>query len=128
MTGCRQPALFAVLFLVAVITDEVTAFDLNDTFCLSGQFEVVGNDHKGGTCFLVKFKQQFDDLITGFRVKVAGGFIGKQYAGLIGKSAGQGNTLLFATRQLQGVMVNPIRQAYFVQQLQGAGTDVLFAS
>ncbi len=53
----------------------------------------------------VEFEHEFDDLRTSGGIKVAGGFIGKEYLGLGDESASKCDALLFAAGEVFGQMM-----------------------
>ena len=62
-----------------------------------GDGRIMGNEHQRGAPFPVQFEQQVDDLLRGFLIQIAGGFIGKQDLGISRECPGYGNSLLLAT-------------------------------
>ncbi len=57
----------------------------------------MGDKDQRGTAVLVEAKQQISDLMSGFAIEVAGGFIGKQDGRLTGEGARQRYSLLLTT-------------------------------
>ena len=68
----------------------------------------------------VEFEQQLDDARTGFSVKVAGGFIGKQDLRVGGKRACDGDALLLAAGQLARRVGGACAKADALKPVRGA--------
>ena len=64
-----------------------------------------------GLSLLVQGAEQFHDLTAGAGVQVARRLVGQQHLGGIGQGAGDGYSLLLATRQLRWTVSEPIAQA-----------------
>ena len=69
----------------------------------------MGDHHDGLTEFANSAPHEVENFRTGFGVEVAGWFIGENDLWLRSECAGHSNTLLLATRQLAG----PVLQAAF---------------
>ena len=68
-------------------------------------------DHDDGLALLVQLIYQRHDLLAGFTVQVAGGFICKQYRRVAHQCPCNSNTLALPARQLVGSGIEAITQA-----------------
>ena len=65
--------------------------------------------------------QEFDDTVAVRGVELAGGFVGDQHAGAVGRGDGEGDALpLAATEAIDGD-ADQLGQPKFVEELFGAG-------
>lgn len=88
---------------------------------------VVGGD-KGGTAFFAHQPQEFvEDPVGGGLVQIARRLIGQHQFRTIGKGTGHGDSLLLATRQLAGSMIQPPSKTQRGKKLRRAGTRRSFA-
>jgi hypothetical protein len=101
------------------IFDNGTTLQPNDPLCALGKFEIVGHQQQGCSYLAIQTEKQVDHHLTRFSIKVPGRFIGKQDAWLANERTGQGHALLFASRQLDGIMVQSIPQPDTVEQIDG---------
>src|SRR5688572_19139747 len=67
--------------------DHSSPFDLNRALRALRQLRVVCHQHERRARRGIQMEQQIDDVMTCFRVKIAGRFVGKQYFRPIDKSA-----------------------------------------
>ena len=95
---------------------------------LSGQIEVVGDQHQGSAVIAVEIHHQFDDGCAGARIEVSGGLIGKKHPGPTAESASYRNPLLLAPGELGGVVMLATRQSYPTQELTSARSRLRLAS
>ena len=79
----------------------------------------MGDQHQRGVVVADQIEQQFDDLLAGVSVQVARRLVGQQQAGLHREGTGQRHALLFATRQLTGIVGQAVTQADLLQCLGG---------
>jgi hypothetical protein len=77
----------------------------------------VGDDEHRGAKALVQMLQHPQHLAPGGAVERAGGLVAEQHVGLLGHSAGDGDTLLLAAGQLAGEMAAPRAQPHQRQRL-----------
>ena len=75
----------------AVIDAAVPQAD--DLVIMGAQSRVVGHHDDGHILFPVQFVKKFHDLIAGFFVKVACGFISQDKGGTVAQRTGNGDTL-----------------------------------
>lgn len=88
---------------------------------------IVSHQHQRGVALLVQFEQQVADTLASVAVQVAGGFVGKQYVRVGGKRAGDGDPLLFASRQLTRRVGQALAKAYALKQVASLFAGVLAA-
>ena len=72
---------------------------------------VVGGADDGDAVAGVEFLEQLDDLGAGLRVEVAGGFVGENDARGVRQGAGDGDALLLAAGELEGLVVEAVAKA-----------------
>ena len=65
-----------------------------------GQRRVVRDDHQRALVAAADVDEQFDDLLAGGAVEVAGRLVGQQHRRVVGERAGDRDALLFAAREL----------------------------
>jgi hypothetical protein len=68
------------------------------------QFVIVGGDQRGKAGLAHQCFQRLEDIACGFRIEVAGRFVGEQQARRIGDGAGDCHALLLAAGQFAGAM------------------------
>ena len=85
----------------------------------------MGGDQGGEAGAAGQPKQHGKHVPRRARVEVAGGLVGEQQLGRIGKGAGDGDPLLFAARELAGGVAGAIAQVQPSQQLDGSGAGVV---
>ena len=69
-------------------------------------------------------EQQLDDVMTGLRIEVAGGLVGKDNDRLVGERARDRDALLLSAGQLRRIVMAAILEADFDQQIACAGRRV----
>ena len=79
---------------------------------VGADFWIVGDQYDGNPLLHVEPLEDGHDLLARLGVQVASGLIGQDDGWLIHKSARDSHPLLFAARQLVGLMAHAIRQAY----------------
>ena len=87
---------------------------------LACKFRVVGRNQRRQTGFTHQCHQHAKHRFGGLRIKVAGGFIGKQHIRHIGQRTGNRHALLFAARQTRRTMITTFFKAKTAQQFQPA--------
>jgi hypothetical protein len=78
---------------------------------MPGQFEVVSGDQRPHSLRLDDGFQGTKHLRRGFRIEIAGRFIGQQQTRLVGKSTRNGDALLLAARKLRRLVIETFAQA-----------------
>lgn len=78
----------------------------------TGEFDVVGDQDQRGAALFPQAEQQLDYLMPGALIQISRGFIGEKHPGLRGEGAGDGDTLLFAARELVGIMLKAGAQTH----------------
>ena len=76
---------------------------------------VVGHDTYRGS-LRMGLREQVHDGVLGVRVKVSGGFVGKDQGRLTDQCARHGSTLLLPTRQLCRIMLGSMPYADFLKE------------
>jgi hypothetical protein len=76
-------------------------------------------DHNDGLALLVQLIYQRHDLLAGFTVQVAGGFIRQQYRRVAHQCPCNSNTLALPARQLVGPGIEAITQANVLKGFAG---------
>src|SRR4051794_30305148 len=87
----------------------------------NGEALVVGGDEGGRAVGADEVEEFGEDALRRGFVEVAGRFVGKDEFGAVGEGAGDGDSLLFATRELAGAVGEALRQAERGEQFGGAG-------
>jgi hypothetical protein len=77
------------------------------------------HQQQGSAHLAIQIEKQVDHHLTRFRIEVPSRFIGKQDAWLANERTGQGHALLFASGQLDGIVVPSISQPDTVEQIDG---------
>ena len=62
---------------------------------------------------------QFKHRLSGAAIEVSGRLVGQQNLGLNNEGPGQGNPLLFPTRELARAMMRTLSQSYLLQPVRG---------
>ncbi len=70
----------------------------------------------------IELVEEIENFLAGFAIEIAGGFIGKDDDGAVGKCTGDGDTLLLAAGELIGLMVKAVLQSDLSGK-PGAGGD-----
>jgi len=76
----------------------------------------MGNEQEGGPHFPVEREQEFGDPVGSGAVEVPRGLVGKEDLGPVDEGSGEGDALLFSTRELRGIVVVAITEPDLVQQ------------
>ena len=63
---------------------------------------IVGDNDDGETKCFVESHKKLMDAAAGFLIEIAGGLVGQQNRGIHHQCTGQGNALLFTTREFAG--------------------------
>lgn len=98
MSGNDWMHLFAMLRRMGRATRshfESAAFKPHLAIRLLGDTVIV-RDHDDGLPCRVKLAEDFEDLLPGFDIEIAGGFISQKHIGLIDEGTGDGDALAFA--------------------------------
>src|SRR5271169_2857635 len=80
---------------------------------------VVGRDEDRGSAG-IHFLEEGHDLLGHVRVEVARWLVGEEQDRLVDEGAGDGNALLLATRQLEGIRMHLVMQAHRFQRRKSA--------
>ena len=72
---------------------------------------VMGHQHDG-LALLVEVVNQFEHLLAGARVEVAGGLIGQDHQRVVDQRTRDGHALLLAAGQLVGTMMQAVAQPH----------------
>ena len=97
---------------------EMSVGEFDATTGIARYVHIVGN-HDDGVTGLVEFaKNVDDDLFVGF-VKVARRLVGENELGLIDERAGDGDTLLFSSREFGGEVLKAIGKTDAFQRFHG---------
>src|SRR5437773_656336 len=73
-----------------------------------GEGLFVGDQDESGTLLSIEGHQEVEDDAAGCRVEVAGWFVGEEDRRAKGKGAGEGDALLLAAGELDGVVLGAI--------------------
>src|SRR6478672_5392686 len=84
----------------------------------------MGYEDESDVVFAVEVFHQVEYMLAVFCVEVAGRFVGEQYLWRVGKGAGNGDTLLFAARELGRIMVAAIDQVDLSKKLVRPRTNI----
>ena len=84
----------------------------------------MGDHDKGRAVAPGEAEEEVDDRLTAGGIEIAGRLIGQKQARAGGGRAGQRDALLFAARELGGVVVGAVREAHGGQFGRGAGEGV----
>ena len=72
------------------------------------------DNHYGLAMAFPKVEEKLVDLGLGLRVEIPGGLISEKYSGIIDKSPGDGNPLLFTTREFRRFMIHSLAESHFL--------------
>jgi len=86
---------------------DATVVQLHHPVGAVGNGGIVG-DHHDGQAVLVLIGEQVEDLPARGLVQVAGRLVGKQHAGLVHESPGDGDPLALTPRKLTGTMMQAV--------------------
>ena len=84
-------------------------------------------DQRGAVVAMERLEQLHDVLACG-RIQVTGRFVCQQNRWVTGKGSGHRHPLLFASRKLYGIMMEPFSKAHGIQQFRRAITSVTFSN
>ena len=84
-----------------------------------GKLTVVGRDQERNAVPVLQFEEHFVNMFTGAGVEVPRGFVGQNHDGLVDERARHRHPLLFASRQLSGLVVQPVPEPDLAQQRLG---------
>ena len=87
----------------------------------AGEKRIVRDQHQRGSFALVQRDQKFENMLAVLAVEIAGGFVGQQDGRPHHEGAGQGDALLFASGELDGIMIAAVSQADAFEQFARAG-------
>ena len=71
--------------------------------------------------FAIEGEDEVEDGAAGGAIEIAGGFVGEEDGRAEGKGAGEGDALLFAAGELDGVVIEAAGEADAVEEFAGAG-------
>ncbi len=111
---------YACVTASGLIAHDKTIAQGDDAVRMGGERGIVGHHHQRRAFATVEFEQQFENLLAGLAIEIAGGFIGEQDGRPGDESAGERDTLLFAARELDRIVVEAVRETYAGQQFAGA--------
>ncbi len=86
----------------------------------------MSDEDEGGAFDAVEFEEEFEDVGAVGGVEVAGGLVGEDDGRTQDEGAGEGDALLLAAGELDGVVMHAIAEADAGEQLAGAGQAVAF--
>jgi hypothetical protein len=82
---------------------------------LQGDFAIMRHDNQGQTFLPVQVTQELYDLLPGFHIQVAGGFVSQEQVWGIDQGSSNRYALLFSTRKLAGQMIETLSQSHVRQ-------------
>jgi hypothetical protein len=85
-----------------------------------GELGVVGDEDEGGALLAVHGEEEVEDVLAVGGVEVAGGFVGHEDGRGEHEGAGEGDALLFAAGELDGVVVASFGEADAIEEFAGA--------
>jgi hypothetical protein len=85
-----------------------------------GEHGVVGDEDEGGAFDAVEFEQKLENVSAVGGVEVAGGLVGEHDGRVQDEGAGEGDALLLAAGELDGVMIHAVTEADAGEELAGA--------
>ena len=94
-----------------LIAHHQTVAQRDDAVRMRGQRGVVRHHHQRRAFPPVEFQQQFEHLLAGLAIQIAGRLIGQQNRRLRDERAGQRHALLLAAGKLHRIVVQAVRQA-----------------
>ncbi len=102
---------------------DLSVLHMNDTIGLSGEFVVMrDNDERRSAC-LIQGAHQSEQSVPAMRVQVAGRLIGQDQVRTLHQCTRHRDPLLFAARQLSGLVLKAMPQSDFRQKGCGIGSD-----
>jgi len=99
------------------IVDHQAAFEPDNRSRTAGEFLIVCDEDKCGAGLGVEMEEKFDDEMARLAIEIAGRFVREEDLGAIDEGARDRHTLLFATRELRRVVMQPFTQPYALEQL-----------
>ena len=81
-----------------------TCIKLDPALAWLGNPHIVRDKDKSRIAFAVEIEHQFDDVLAGALIKIAGRLIGEQYVRICRERAGDRDALLFAAGKLARVV------------------------
>ena len=84
----------------------------------------MGDEDEGGAFDAVEVEEEFEDVRAVGGVEVAGGLVGEDDGRAEDEGAGEGDALLLAAGELDGVVVHAVAEADGGEELAGAGEAV----
>ena len=78
------------------------------------------HEDQGGAVIAMERLEQLHHVLARSRIQVAGRFVCQQNRWVTGKGSGHRHPLLFASRELDGIMMEPFSQAHGIQQFRRA--------
>ena len=112
------------------VFDDHAVFENDFAIGARSYFRIVRDQHEGRAGVAVALEEQIKHKTSVGGVEVAGGFIGHDDGRIDDKSAGQRDTLLFASGELNWIVIHAFAQADSLEQrsrsLQTAAFDVEF--
>ena len=87
----------------------------------------MGDQDHGGALFAIEGEEEVEDGAAGGAVEIAGGFVGEEDRRAKGEGAGEGDALLFAAGELDGVVVEAAVESDAGQEFAGTATAAAVA-
>jgi len=78
---------------------------------------IVRDENDGCALRAIEFVNDAQNVLSRFRVEVAGRFVAQQDGGIVGERARDGDALLLPSRKLRGKMICAVTQANAFEQL-----------
>ncbi len=124
--GCRLSGAAGIVrrALHLVGDDEAVAED-DAAVGVVGEDGVVGDEDEGGAFDAVELEQEVEDVGAVGGVEVAGGLVGEDDGRAEDEGAGEGDALLLAAGELDGVVVHAVGEADAGEELAGAREAVV---
>jgi hypothetical protein len=95
-----------------LIDDHLAVGQKNQALSVAfGKRLLVGYQYHRHTELFIRLMEQLQNFASGATIQISRGFIGQQEAGAIHQSAGDGGTLLLASRELAGPVGTTCSQA-----------------
>jgi acyl-CoA thioesterase I len=107
-----------------VIRQDASVTHFDDALAALRQRGVMRDDEQRRPRRRLPFKQQVHDRRASRGVQIAGGLVGKEQGGAWRDRARDGDALLLATRQLRGIMIQPVAKADRAQFVSSNGKGV----
>ena len=100
--------------------DQCTFDESQATIGQTGHGGVVGHQDEGRAEMATQLAHDLEDSPSRLSIEVAGRLVGKQNRRSIGERPGQRHALLFAARQLRGVVMSAVAETHHLQQFVSA--------